>query len=109
MYLFIKQKIGILREENSCGQGNSFSPSQCKRIINDYPNIEIYVQSSKFRCYSDQEYLLNDISVLEDISFCDILFGIKEVPIDRLISNKTYFFSHTIKTGLYNRELLKDD
>ena len=87
-------KIGILREEKiPVDKRTPFSPSQCKRIINDYPNIEIYVQSSKFRCYSDQEYLLNDISVLEDISFCDILFGIKEVPIDRLISNKTYFFS----------------
>ena len=102
-------KIGILREEKiPVDKRTPFSPSQCKRIINDYPNIEIYVQSSKFRCYSDQEYLLNDISVLEDISFCDILFGIKEVPIDRLISNKTYFFfSHTIKKQDYNRELLK--
>jgi hypothetical protein len=85
-----------------------FSPSQCKRIISDFSNIEIYVQSSKFRCYSDREYLLNNISVLEDISFCDILFGIKEVPIDRLIANKTYFFfSHTIKKQDYNRDLLK--
>ena len=102
-------KLGILREEKiPVDRRTPFSPSQCKRIINDFPNIEIYVQSCKFRCYSDHEYLLNNISVLEDISFCDILFGIKEVPIDRLISNKTYFFfSHTIKKQAYNRDLLK--
>ena len=102
-------KLGILREEKiPVDRRTPFSPSQCKRIINDFPNIEIYVQSSKLRCYTDQEYLLNNISVLEDISFCDILFGIKEVPIDHLISNKTYFFfSHTIKKQAYNRDLLK--
>tara|TARA_B100001093_G_scaffold520511_1_gene617202 strand:+ start:8212 stop:9405 length:1194 start_codon:yes stop_codon:yes gene_type:complete len=102
-------KIGILREEKvPVDKRTPFSPSQCKRIISDFSNIEIYVQSSKFRCYSDREYLLNNISVLEDISFCDILFGIKEVPIDRLIANKTYFFfSHTIKKQDYNRDLLK--
>ena len=102
-------KLGILREEKiPVDRRTPFSPSQCKRIINDFPNIEIYVQSCKLRCYSDHEYLLNNISVLEDISFCDILFGIKEVPIDRLISHKTYFFfSHTIKKQAYNRDLLK--
>ena len=102
-------KLGILREEKiPVDKRTPFSPSQCKSIINDFPNIEIYVQSSKFRCYSDKEYISNNISVSEDISFCDILFGIKEVPSNNLIANKTYFFfSHTIKKQDYNRELLK--
>lgn len=102
-------KLGILREEKiPMDKRTPFSPSQCKRIITDFPNIEIYVQSSKFRCYSDREYTSSNITVLEDISFCDILFGIKEVPIESLISNKTYFFfSHTIKKQDYNRKLLK--
>lgn len=102
-------KLGILREEKiPVDKRTPFSPFQCKSIINDFPNIEIYVQSSKFRCYSDKEYISNNISVSEDISFCDILFGIKEVPSNNLIANKTYFFfSHTIKKQDYNRELLK--
>ena len=103
-------KLGILREEKiPVDKRTPFSPSQCKRIINDFPNIEIYVQSSKFRCYSDKEYISNNISVSEDISFCDIFFGIKEVPSNNLIANKTYFFfSHTIKKQDYNRNLLKN-
>jgi len=103
-------KLGILREEKiPVDKRTPFSPSQCKRIINDFPNIEIYVQSSKFRCYNDKEYISNNISVSEDISFCDILFGIKEVPSNNLIADKTYFFfSHTIKKQDYNRELLKN-
>tara|TARA_B100001564_G_scaffold154738_1_gene129954 strand:- start:2768 stop:3961 length:1194 start_codon:yes stop_codon:yes gene_type:complete len=103
-------KLGILREEKiPVDKRTPFSPSQCKRIINDFPNIEIYVQSSQFRCYNDNEYISNNISVSEDISFCDILFGIKEVPSNNLIADKTYFFfSHTIKKQDYNRELLKN-
>jgi len=39
---------------------------------------------------------------------CDVLLGVKEVPVDALISNKKYFFfSHTIKKQPYNRKLLK--
>ena len=46
--------------------------------------------------------------LIDDISDCDILFGIKEVPKEKLIANKTYlYFSHTIKEQEYNRDLLK--
>jgi len=39
---------------------------------------------------------------------CDVLLGVKEVPIEALIPNKKYFFfSHTIKKQPYNRKLLK--
>jgi alanine dehydrogenase len=47
--------------------------------------------------------------VQEDVSDCDILMGIKEVPIQHLIANKTYlFFSHTLKKQPYNRKLLQE-
>ncbi len=36
-----------------------------------------------------------------------VLLGVKEVPADKLIPNKTYlFFSHTIKAQSYNMPLL---
>jgi len=36
-----------------------------------------------------------------------VIFGVKEVPIENLIPNKTYFFfSHTIKAQEYNMPLL---
>ena len=48
------------------------------------------------------------VEVKEDLSECDILFGIKEVPIEQLIPGKTYlFFSHTKKKQLKNQALLK--
>jgi len=102
-------KIGILREEKvPVDRRVPFSPSQCKRIEDNFPNLQIYVQSSNIRCFSDQEYIDQGITVLDNLESCDVLFGIKEVPKDKLIANKTYFFfSHTIKEQEYNRDLLK--
>ena len=102
-------KIGILREEKvPVDRRVPFSPSQCKKIEDNFPHLQIYVQSSNIRCFSDQEYIDHSITVLDNLESCDVLFGIKEVPKDKLISNKTYFFfSHTIKEQEYNRDLLK--
>ena len=102
-------KIGIIREEKvPVDRRVPFSPSQCKRIEDNFPHLQIYVQSSNIRCFSDQEYIDHGITVLDNLESCDVLFGIKEVPKDKLISNKTYFFfSHTIKEQEYNRDLLK--
>ena len=48
------------------------------------------------------------IEVRDDISHADVLFGIKEVPIDELIPGKTYlFFSHTKKEQEHNRRLFQ--
>jgi hypothetical protein len=45
----------------------------------------------------------------EDLSDCEYIFGIKEVPIDQLIEQKTYlFFSHTKKLQPYNQALFRD-
>jgi hypothetical protein len=42
------------------------------------------------------------------MSDCDILIGIKEVPVQQLIPGKTYlFFSHTKKKQPHNRQLLQ--
>lgn len=41
------------------------------------------------------------------MSSADVIFGVKEVPIEKLMPNKTYFmFSHTIKAQAYNMPLL---
>ena len=101
-------KIGVLKEEKiPADKRVAFSPTQCLYIQSQYPNFEILVQSSDIRCFSDSEYTALGISVVNDITECDLFFGIKEVPKEKLIPNKTYFyFSHTIKKQVYNRALL---
>ena len=102
-------KIGIIKEEKQPTDWRVvFSPKQCKIITEKYNEIEIIVQSSDVRCFGDEEYVKEGFTVKDDVSECDILIGVKEVPIDSLIDNKKYFFfSHTYKEQEYNRELLK--
>ena len=101
-------KIGLLKEEKfPADKRVVFTPKQCKMLKATYPDIELVVQSSEIRCFSDNEYISEGINVVCDISDCDVLLGVKEVPIKLLIANKTYFyFSHTIKKQPYNRDLL---
>lgn len=102
-------KIGILREEkNPVDNRAPLTPTQCKQLQGKYPSLSLFVQSSNVRCFKDAEYQDLGIQLVDDISNCDVLLGIKEVPIANLIPNKTYFFfSHTIKKQEYNRELLQ--
>ncbi len=102
-------KIGIIREGKTPPDKRvPLSPEQCERILNDYDNVELYVQKSNIRKFSDRDYERLGIAVVEDVSHCDILMGVKEVPVDELIPNKKYlFFSHTFKEQPYNRKLLQ--
>lgn len=100
-------KIGLIRE-GKIPQDNrvALTPLQCK-WVQENKDISITVQTSQIRCYTDGEYKNLGIEVKEDLSDCDILFGIKEVPLDMLIPGKTYFiFSHTRKLQPYNQKLL---
>jgi saccharopine dehydrogenase (NAD+, L-lysine forming) len=101
-------KIGLIREGKIPADSRvALTPAQCKWIHKNHPEVEVMVQCSDSRCFADKEYELAGVQVKEDISECDILLGIKEVPTDMLIANKTYlFFSHTKKMQPYNQKLL---
>ena len=101
--------IGLIRErKNPPDTRVAFTPKQCVSIMQQYSDIRIVVESSPNRCYSDDEYTSVGVQVVDDVSACDILVGIKEVPIDSLIEGKTYFFfSHTKKMQPYNKPLMQ--
>ena len=102
-------KIGLIREGRIPADNRvSLTPAQCKWLHKNASQIQIVVQSSTYRCFSDKEYLAAGAEVKEDVSDCDILLGIKEVPVEQLIARKTYlFFSHTKKKQPRNQKLLK--
>lgn len=103
-------KIGIIREDKVPQDTRvPLTPQQCLYLLEEYPGkLQIEVQSSEHRAFKDQEYIDLGIQVVEDISESNILLGVKEVPIEKLIPNKTYlFFSHTIKKQPYNEGLMK--
>ncbi|MBI4929833.1 MAG: alanine dehydrogenase [Bacteroidetes bacterium] len=102
-------KIGIIREGKVPPDLRvPFIPEQCKLIMEYFPGTEVVVQSSPVRIIKDEEYNDAGIKVVNDLNDCDIILGIKEIPLKELIPNKKYFFfSHTIKKQPHNQELLK--
>ncbi|EPR73008.1 Lysine ketoglutarate reductase (LKR) [Winogradskyella psychrotolerans RS-3] len=84
-----------------------FSPEHLAEARTQFPDATFIVESSDIRIFSDEAYRKLGFEVLDDVSHADVMIGVKEVPIENLISNKKYFyFSHTIKKQPYNRKLL---
>ena len=84
-----------------------FSPTELVQLKSQFPTVEIKIESSEIRVFKDKEYSDMGFEVTNDVSDCDVLIGVKEVPVDYLIPNKKYFFfSHTIKKQSHNRKLL---
>lgn len=100
-------KIGLIREGKIPADNRvALTPDQCKSL-REY-GIQVIVQQSPHRCFSDKEYMEAGIEVADEIAGCDIMLGIKEVPVGDLVAGKVYlFFSHTKKEQPHNRKLLK--
>lgn len=102
-------KFGIITErKNPPDRRVVLSPNAIQKIQKDFPEANFIVESSAVRVFSDSEYLNAGIEVSNSVVDCDVLIGVKEVPVDALIPNKTYiFFSHTIKKQVHNQKLLQ--
>jgi alanine dehydrogenase len=101
-------KFGIIRErKNPPDRRVVLSPAECQKVLDSFPDAQIEVETSPIRVFSDEEYQERNIPVTDSMQDCDVLLGVKEVPIEALLHHKKYFFfSHTIKKQPYNRDLL---
>ena len=102
-------KIALIKETKFPVDNRvALSPKQVAELNKKYPNHQIIVQSSDIRAFSDDEYRKQGVSVVSDVSDCDLFFGIKEAKQESLIPNKQYFFfGHFAKMQEYNRPLLQ--
>ena len=102
-------KIGIIKEGKTPPDKRvPLSPTQCQEIMQNFPQIDLVVQKSAIRKFKDEDYATLGVKLVDDVADCDVLLGVKEVPIEDLIPNKKYFFfSHTFKKQPYNRKLLQ--
>jgi len=102
-------KFGIIKErKNPPDRRVVFTPQELVRLQQDHPEAIVKVESSDIRVFSDEDYATLGIELANDISDCDVFFGVKEIPVDYLLPNKKYFFfSHTIKKQPHNRKLLQ--
>ncbi len=101
--------IGLSKErKNPPDNRVALSPIQCIALQQRYQEVQVVVESSPARCFSDEAYREVGIQVVDSLEHCDVIFNIKEVPSEALIAGKTYFFfSHTIKKQPYNRTMLQ--
>ena len=101
--------VGLLREGRTPPDRRvALTPKKCVELQATYPGVRVRVQPSPHRAYADQEYRDLGLEVAEDLTPCDILLGVKEVPVAELLPGKTYlFFSHTVKQQPQNRALLQ--
>lgn len=103
-------KFAIIKERKSPPDRRVvFSPEKLAEARAQFPQAEFVIESSDIRVFSDDAYRAQGFTVTDDVSDCDVMIGVKEVPLEHLIPNKKYFFfSHTIKKQPYNRKLLVD-
>ena len=107
--------VGILREGLSIkGEKRvAIKPEYAKQIVErGYKLIVQPATHSKTgeikRAFNDEEYKNAGAEINEDLSPADVIFGLKEIGVDRILPNKTYlFFSHTHKGQQKNRTMLQ--
>ncbi len=101
-------RFGIIKErKNPPDRRVVLSPEACQKVLWNHKKAQIIVEPSPIRTFTDAEYKALGLEVAPKMEACDVLIGVKEVPIEALIPNKKYFFfSHTIKKQSYNRKLL---
>ncbi|HLV38611.1 MAG TPA: NAD(P)-dependent oxidoreductase [Xanthomarina sp.] len=102
-------KFALIKErKNPPDRRVVFSPEKLAEVRSQFPGATFKVEASDIRVFPDSAYKALGFEVTDNVSDCDVLLGVKEVPVENLIPNKKYFyFSHTIKKQLYNRKLLQ--
>ena len=102
-------KIGLIREGKiPLDNRVALTPAQCKWLHLNFDDVQVVAQHADNRCYTDAEYERAGVEIKEDMGDCNLLLGIKEVPVDMLLTGKTYmFFSHTKKMQPANQKLFK--
>lgn len=100
--------IGIRREDKNIWEKRvPLIPEDVKDLIQNL-GIQVLVQPSQIRIFEDKEYEKVGATISEDLSEAEIIFGVKEIPPEKLLPNKTYvFFAHVIKGQKHNMPMLK--
>jgi alpha-aminoadipic semialdehyde synthase len=116
--------LGIRREDKNRWERRApLAPIHVKQLVRE--GIRVVVQPSNVRIATDHEYSAAGAEISEDLSPCNVILGnssfvmcpclfnrllfkgVKEVPVSKLLPDRTYmFFSHTIKGQEYNMPLL---
>lgn len=103
------KQLGIIREgKQPSDRRVPLTPAQCAEVMQRHPDVRVVVQRSGVRAYTDAEYASAGVELVDEVDHCDLVLGVKEVPLGMLVPGKAHqFFSHTIKEQPHNRKLMK--
>lgn len=99
--------IGIRREDkNKWERRVPLTPADLADLRAQ--GLSFLVQTSPNRIFEDREFEAAGLDVAEDLSPCDLVLAVKEIPIPLLEKGKAYvYFSHVIKGQDYNMPMLQ--
>lgn len=100
--------IGIRREDKSIWEARvPLVPDDIALLVRDH-GLKFSVQSATHRAFPDAAFTAAGAEVCDGAVDCPIIMGVKEVPPDQLLAERTYvMFSHTIKGQRENMPLLR--
>lgn len=101
-------KIGIRHEDKYEAERRApLAPKHVAKLVRD-ENLKIVIEKSPKRVFSHEEYLDAGATISENLSDCQVIMGVKEIPAEAFEPGKTYiFFSHVIKGQPYNMPMLR--
>ena len=102
------RSVGIRREDKDLWEARvPLIPDDVGRLTSS-GSAEFILQPSAQRVFAADEYVRAGARLDEDLSACDIVLAVKEIPLELFAPGKTYaFFSHTIKGQPYNMDMLR--
>ncbi|NVO01681.1 MAG: hypothetical protein HXX09_03185 [Bacteroidetes bacterium] len=100
--------IGIRHEDRYLMERRApLTPKHVKWLVSQQ-KLDIVVQTSEKRVFKDEEYIKSGAKIAKDLKKCEVIFGVKEMPVTFFEKGKTYiFFSHVIKGQTGNMPMLK--
>ncbi len=101
-YICIRQEDKYAMEKRA-----PLTPKHVERLVK-YKKMDIIIQSSDKRVFTDDEYLKAGAKISKDLKRCSVVFGVKEIPLHIFELGKTYaFFAHVTKGQKYNMPMLR--
>lgn len=103
----MKNCIGVRHESKDLHERRAaLTPAHVRRLTRR--GVKVLVEPSPTRVFRENDYVSAGARISRDLSRCNVIFGVKEVPDDELLPGKAYcFFSHTIKAQPYNMPMLR--
>ena len=104
----MKARVGIRREDKNQWESRvPLTPDHVAELVREH-GIDITVEPSEVRAFSDLAYASFGAKVQSDLRACPVILGVKEIPVDKLVAGKTYlFFAHVTKGQPQNMPMLK--